>query len=174
MSNFDSFSFYNTEAISQQILRKRRGLSRALLEVVDKLDDGLGKNKKQNISQSLDLIFVFSALAFAHLLRLETADFEQLWAAYILVPLLTVAIFSHLGVYNMVVRHSGMGDLAPVVKGVVLSSFVTLITLYLLAPDPNPRSIFIIYGLVLLVFSAGARHLWRGLRQTQPVPLANR
>ena len=72
MSNFDSFS-YNTEAISQQILRKRRGLSRALLEVVDKLDDGLGKNKKQNISQSLDLIFVFSALAFAHLLRLETA-----------------------------------------------------------------------------------------------------
>jgi len=56
-----------------------------------------------------------------------------------------------------------MDELAPVVKGVVLSSLILLIGQYLLAPHPNPRSIFVIYGLVLFFLCVGARHLWKVL-----------
>jgi len=151
-----------TENFNHQFMSQRKGFIRRLNRFADKLNS-LEKNKKQNFARFLDVVFAFMALAIANLLRLSTVDIPQLWPAFLVIPLATVFLFSRMGVYNMVIRFSGMDELAPLVKGVMLSSIVALITLYLLQPDPNPRSIFIIYGLVLLVFSAGARHLWKGL-----------
>ena len=151
-----------TENFNHQFMSQRKGFNRRLNRFADKLNS-LEKNKKQNFARFLDVMFAFMALAIANLLRLSTVDVAQLWPAFLVIPLATVFLFSRMGVYNMVIRFSGMDELAPLMKGVMLSSVVALITLYLLQPDPNPRSIFIIYGLVLLVFSAGARHLWKGL-----------
>ncbi len=152
----------NVSIFNQQFMTIRSGFDRLVIRLSDKLNI-LEKNQKRFIAQLLDMMFAFSALAVANLLRLSTIDFGQLWPAFLLIPIATVVIFSRLGVYDMVIRFSGMDELAPVVKGVVASSFILLVTQYLLAPDPNPRSIFVIYGLVFLVFSAGARHLWKGL-----------
>jgi FlaA1/EpsC-like NDP-sugar epimerase len=109
----------------------------------------------------VDWVLALVALAVAHLLRLGHVDLAELWPVFVVIPLVTILLFSGVGVYAMVIRFSGLDEMAPVLKGVVLSSLALLISLFLLHPDPNPRSLFVIYGLVLLVFCAGSRHLWR-------------
>jgi len=132
------------------------------LRFSDSLSSLSGRDKKV-VGLTLDMLFAFLALAVAQVLRLSTIQFADIWPAFIIIPLVTAAIYYHLGVYNIVVRYSGVDELVTLAKGVVLSSLVTLITLYLLAPNPNPRSIFIIYGLLLFFLSAGARNLWKVL-----------
>lgn len=146
---------------SQLVIMKRK-VSSILGGFAEKLYN-LRASEKQLIAQSLDVLFAFIALAFANVLRLSAVDFAQLWPAFVFIPTATAFIFYHVGVYNVVIRYSGLEEQFPVVKGVVLSSILLLITLYLLAPNPNPRSIFIIYGMVLLFLCTGARHLWKGL-----------
>ncbi len=148
------------QAFNHIIMRKRRGFSETIARLAEWLS-GLEKKKKLTIVPLMDVVFAFIALGTANLLRLSEIDFSDLWPAFLFIPIATAAIFSKMGVYNVVIRYSGMDDLAPVAKGIILSSLLLLITLYLLAPNPNPRSIFIIYGLVLLLLCAGARHLWK-------------
>jgi len=146
----------------RKAMATRMSFSSALCGIAERINS-LEKNSRRNFAQFLDIVFALSALALANLLRLTNIDLAQLWPAFLLIPLATVVLFSRLGVYHMVIRFSGMDDYAPVIKGVVLSSIVALIIQSLLAPDPNPRSIFVIYGLVLLVFTAGPRLLWKGI-----------
>lgn len=111
----------------------------------------------------VDFLFACTALASAFYLRLATVDLSQLWPLFVIVPASTVMIFSGVGVYGIVIRFSRLDEMAPVVKGVILSALVLLVSLFLLDPEPNPRSIFVMYGLLLLVFCGSARHLWRGI-----------
>ncbi len=136
-----------------------------LKQCFNQLAEGLGnleKNKKRTVAHSFDASFVFLALAAANVLRLSTVNFGQMWPAYLLLPFATIFIFNRVGVYNAVIRFSGIDETA-LAKGVVLSSLLLLVTLFLLDPDPNPRSLFVIYGLLLLVFCVGSRHLWKGI-----------
>ena len=144
-----------------QFMVNQKGIGRPLSRLSNKLNT-LEKSKKRIIVQLLDMMFAFLSIAVGNLLRLSTIDFGQLLPIFVIIPVVTVVIFSRLGVYNTVIRFSGIEELAPVVKGVIASSFLLLIIQHLLAPDPNPRSIFIIYGLVFFVFTAGARQLWKG------------
>ncbi|OED36843.1 hypothetical protein AB833_25895 [Chromatiales bacterium (ex Bugula neritina AB1)] len=141
---------------------QRKMLSGLFSQLADK-SSGFEKSKKQRIAQFLDAVFVCMALGIANLLRLSAVDLSQLWPVFLLLPFVTVLLFQRMGVYNMVIRFSGMDELAPLMKGVVMSSILLLVVQHLVAPDPNPRSIFIIYGLVLVFFCAGARHLWKWL-----------
>lgn len=141
---------------------QRMIINQTLNRFADRLNS-FDKNRKSTILQMLDLAFAALALAVAYLLRLTTLELAQLWPAYILIPIFTVVVFHRIGVYKTVIRYSGIDELVPLARGILYSSLFTLATLYLLAPDPNPRSIFVIYGLLLLVFSVGARVLWKGL-----------
>jgi len=120
-----------------------------------------GNDTKQRVAMVCDWFFAFCALGFTHLLRLVEIDFIQFWPLFVILPVLTVIFFSVFGVYSMVVRFSGLEEMAPLIKGVVFSSLALLVLLFLFRFDPNPRSLFVIYGLVLLVFCAAARHLWK-------------
>jgi len=115
------------------------------------------------VGMAVDFFAVVVALAIAHLLRLTVVDVSQLWPVFLLLPFVSVAIFSIVGVYDMVVRFSSLEDNYALLKGVVLSSLVALVLLFLAQPDPNPRSIFIIYGLLLMAFCGGSRILWKAL-----------
>jgi FlaA1/EpsC-like NDP-sugar epimerase len=112
---------------------------------------------------AVDFIAVVVALAVAFLLRLTVVDVPQLWPVFLLLPFVSVAVFYIVGVYDMVVRFSTLEDNYALLKGVVLSSLVALVLLFLAQPEPNPRSIFIIYGLLLMAFCGGSRILWKGI-----------
>ena len=118
---------------------------------------------KRMVGMAVDFAAVLLALSVAFLLRLTVIDVPQLWPVFLLLPFVSVAIFSMVGVYEMVVRFSSLEDNFALFKGVVLSSLVALVLLFLAQPDPNPRSIFIIYGLLLMAFCGGSRIIWKAL-----------
>lgn len=146
--------------LPRRIMIKRSGFSEIFNKFVENLNNS-GKDTKKGVAMLVDFLAATTALAFAYLLRLSGIDIAQLWPAFIIVPVLTVLIFSRIGVYGMVIRFSGLDEMTPIVKGVIASSLLTLVTLFLLAPEPNPRSMFVIYGLLLLVFCGCTRHMWR-------------
>lgn len=146
--------------MGQSLMAKRIKVSQTLSRFVENLNS-TGKSTRQKVAMLVDCLFSVLALVCAYLLRLSGVDFSQVWPVFLLIPVATVLLFSGVGVYTMVIRFSRLDEMAPVAKGVVLSSLLLLVTLFLLDPKPNPRSIFILYGLLLLVFSAGARHFWK-------------
>ena len=135
---------------------------RLLSFYADKLGH-LELRKKQACVQVIDALFVAVALLAANLLRLPGADLFPLLPIFLLLPIISSLIFARLGVYKMVLRFSGLDEIAPLAKSVLVSSIVLLVMLHLLAPDPNPRSIFIIYGLVLFLLCSAARQAWKWL-----------
>lgn len=141
---------------------QREGIKHSLGRYAEKLSS-LEQKRKQAFALILDATFILLALSTANILRLSTVDFSQLWPLFLILPVATALVFTRVGVYKTVIRFSGMDDLAPLAKGVVVSSLLMLIVQYLLAPDPNPRSIFIIYGLVLFFLCVSARQLWKWL-----------
>ena len=141
---------------------QREGLKHSLGRYAEKLSS-LEQKRKQAFALILDACFIVLALATANILRLSTVDFSQLWPLFLILPIVSVLVFVKMGVYKMVIRFSGMDDLAPLAKSIVVSSFLLLIVQSLLAPEPNPRSIFIIYGLVLFFLCVSARQIWKWL-----------
>lgn len=123
----------------------------------------LGQAEKQAFAQVLDTLFVLVALWSAYVLRLPSVDFAPLLPAFIALPIVSTLVFVRLGVYKMVIRFSGTDELAPLARSVVVSAIFLLIMQYLLAPDPNPRSVFIIYGLILFFLCASSRQVWKWL-----------
>ncbi len=154
---------------------QNKGIKRILGGYADKLNS-LEQSKKQLFAQLLDIAFVFVALVAANVLRLSSVNFAKLWPLFIVLPVATALIFNRIGVYKMVIRFSGTDELAPLAKGVIASSLLLLIVQYLLAPNPNPRSIFIIYGLVLFFLCVAARQTWKwladGATADRGVPIA--
>ena len=142
------------------LTRSSNNISQTLGRFVDNLN-AAGRSTRQRFAMGVDWSFSVLALTGAYVLRLAGIDFAQLWPVFLIIPVLTVLLFSGVGVYTMVIRFSGLDEMAPVVKGVAASSLALLIVLFLLHPDPNPRSLFVIYGLLLLVLCAGSRHFWR-------------
>ena len=141
------------------------GFGETLNSVVKNLSNS-GKDTKQVIAMLVDFLSACAALMCAFLLRLSAIDIGEVWPVFVIVPVATVLIFERLGVYGLVIRFSGLDEMAPILKGVMLSSVLVLVTLFLLAPSPNPRSLFIIYGLLLLLFCGSARHFWRSMAST--------
>ena len=155
--------FYaDSESFSSLIMVKREGVKRVLGRFADRLNS-LGQRKKRAVVQVLDAVLCVFALAIANYLRLSTVDLAQLWPVFIGIPLATVALFTRTGVYNMVIRFSSGDEFLPLVKGAILSSLLLLIGQYLLAPNPNPRLIFIIYGCVFLISTVLVRFFWKKL-----------
>ena len=145
------------------LTRANDSISQTLGRFIENLNSA-GKSTRQRIAMGVDWGVSIVALASACVLRLGHVDITQLWPAFLIIPIVTVLLFSSTGVYTMVIRFSGLDEMAPVVKGVIASSLALLILLFLLHPDPNPRSLFVIYGLLLLVFCAGLRQIWRSSR----------
>jgi FlaA1/EpsC-like NDP-sugar epimerase len=135
-----------------------------------------GRSLRQRVAVCADWCFSVLAITCAYELKLIDADLWQFIPVYVVVPLLTVFIFSGVGVYSMMVRFSSLEEMAPIVKGVIVSAFLVLVVQFLIDPKPDPRSAFVIYGLLLLLFCGASRHLWKttGISQSvnEGVPVA--
>ena len=164
------------ETFGKSVLtRSSSNISQTLGRFVDNLN-AAGRSTRQRVAIGVDWAFSVIALGAANILRLAEIDIVQWWPVFLIIPLATVLLFSGVGVYTMVIRFSGLDEMWPVVKGVAASSLALLIVLFLLHPDPNPRSLFVIYGLILLVLCAGSRHFWKssitGRRSDSGTPTA--
>ena len=142
------------------LTRSFTSISQTLNRFVVNLN-GAGKSTRQRVAMGVDWAFSVIALGAANILRLAEIDVVQWWPVFLVIPVATVLLFSGVGVYTMVIRFSGLDEMWPVVKGVAASSLALLIVLFLLHPDPNPRSLFVIYGLILLLLCCGSRHFWK-------------
>ncbi|ASJ74579.1 polysaccharide biosynthesis protein [Granulosicoccus antarcticus] len=121
-----------------------------------------GRGRKQIIGMSIDACMVIVSLSAAYALRVGELNVVHFSYQFLLLLPLTVLVFMGLGIYRWIVRSSTLGLFYQVVKGAVCSAFILLLLLYLIPPESShPRSIFIIYGLVLGMLCCGYRMLWK-------------
>ena len=135
-----------------------------------------GRGRKQALSMLIDGSLAGAVLWLAYTLRhgQPFGDFRSTWHVFLIVPVGTVMIFAAVGIYRWVIRSTNRRLFIQLAKGAVLAGGLVMLTTYLLPPERgNPRSLFAIYGALLLIASAGARLFWQGLfdagRRGEPV-----
>lgn len=125
-----------------------------------------GRGRKQALSVLIDSSIVIFSLWLAYTLRQGSAftDVQTTWHLFVLLPLVTVSILAALGVYRWVVRSSNERLFRQLVKGSIVSAAALVFLTYLFPPDRiNPRSLFIVYGAILVLSTCGARMAWRSM-----------
>ena len=128
-----------------------------------------GRGKKQILSMAADGSLVAVALWLAYSLRLGQpfSGFNANWYLFLLMPICTVSVFASFGIYQWIIRSSNQRLFRRLLKCCLISSLALLVLLFLLPPDlPSPRSLVVIYGLLLLSGSGGLRLLWHSFFDT--------
>jgi len=125
-----------------------------------------GRGHKQAISMLADCVLSILSLWVAYSLRHGEpfSDFRHTWYLFLLLPILTVLIFGGFGVYRWVIRSINYRLLKQLLKGSFISALTLLIAFFLIPPDrSNPRSLFVIYGLLLFFGTVSVRMVWKTL-----------
>jgi len=136
-----------------------------------------GRGRKQIIAMLIDSLMVVFSLWAAYSLRHGEVfiAFENNWYLFLILPVVSVGCYSALGVYRWIIRSTNQRLFKQLAKGTIISSFVLLVTLSLLPPNGwSPRSLFAVYGLLLLLSCTGVRVLWKYIfdRGAQGEPIA--
>ena len=126
-----------------------------------------GRSSKQILSIGMDAVLVVLSLWGAYTLRLGEPflDVDVLWHLFLFLPMLTVLLFASFGIYRWVVRSSNRKLFYQLGKACLLSAIVLVMLTYLVPPERgnNPRSIFVIFGLLLTFSTFGVRFVWQSL-----------
>lgn len=137
---------------------------------------GHGRARKRLVSMAVDSLMVMLSLWGAYSLRhgVVFLAFEHNWYLYIILPIVSVGIFSALGVYRWVIRSSNQRLSKQLLKGSILASLALLVAFFLIPPNGwNPRSLFVIFGLLMFVSTSGLRMIWKTLfdsgKQGEPI-----
>ncbi|OBU38021.1 polysaccharide biosynthesis protein [Photobacterium phosphoreum] len=123
----------------------------------------LSRPKKRIISCMCDAIFISVAYFFAFFIRLDHLNViysVELWKALVPLILLTIFIFSQLGLYRAILRYLTFQALFVVCIGALFSMFA-FYGLRLYIDDLVPRTVPIIYALCLVLFAGGSRMIMR-------------
>ena len=125
-----------------------------------------GRGRKQALSVAADSAVVLFSIWIAYSLRFGElySDFQSTWHLFLALPLVTTAIFSGLGIYRWVVRSTNHRLFKQLFKASLVSALVLVLLTFLFPSErANARSIFIIYGMLLLTGTVGIRLVWQGL-----------
>lgn len=125
-----------------------------------------GRSRKQAVAIAVDASLVVLSLWLAYSLRYGAVfnDFKATWHLFLVLPVVTVVIFMALNVYRWVVRSSNQSLINKLIKGCIASSLFLVLVAFLFPPDAsNPRSLFVIYGMLLVIGTSGVRSLWKML-----------
>jgi len=125
-----------------------------------------GRGQKQAFSVAVDTVLCIFSLWLAHSLRQGEifTDFANTWYFFLLVPLVTVLLFTSLGIYRWVVRSSNRSLFQQLIKASIASAIFLFMLAFLFPPDRvNPRSLFAIYGMLLIIGTCGTRSIWQGM-----------
>ncbi len=138
----------------------------------DLLDD-LSRRRKQSIAVVADLVMLPLCLYVAFALRLGdwTPNVAPFWSAFIVCVGVAIPTFTRLGLYRQVVRYMGNYSIIVMIKGSLVTAtsigVLSLFTYYTRTPfDPVfPRSVPVIFWLLILLYTSGSRFAVRGYLQ---------
>lgn len=125
-----------------------------------------GRSSKQAVSMVADGSVAMLALWLAYTMRhgLAFSDFRSTWYLFLAIPVITVLMCTGLGVYRWVIRSTNFRLFRQIVKVSVLTSFALVLVVFLFPPDRiTPRSLFVIFGLLLLLGMVTMRLIWQSL-----------
>ncbi|MDN3649323.1 nucleoside-diphosphate sugar epimerase/dehydratase [Reinekea marina] len=125
-----------------------------------------------------DIAILPISLWAAFSLRLGTlwpnTHISQFWWLFVAVIPTAILIFARLGLYRAIIRYIGSKALYAVLNGSVLMSFVVWSLVFISREPGFPRSIPIIFALVLMVLVGGSRLVVRWLYNWVNVNFASR
>jgi len=123
----------------------------------------LPRRGKQLIMLASDIVLIELSLWLAFTIRLEQLYVPTLGTGllFALAPLLTVPIFLRFGLYHAIIRYLGTHALMAITQAVMLHVALLVLVLYLMPLTGIPRSIPLIYGLILIVAIGASRMLAR-------------
>lgn len=137
--------------------------SASLNRLLSNLSD-TGRGSKQLMAVAIDGGLAVCCLWAAYSLRhgYLFSDFKTTWHFFLLLPVITGFLFAGLGVYRWVIRTANQRLFRQLFKGSCLSAIALLVLFFLLpAERANPRSLFVIFGLLLFFSTSGVRLLWK-------------
>lgn len=123
------------------------------------------RNTKRALLVAIDIIALPVALWAGYALRLGELwpkNIESVWWLFFAAPLVAVPIFIRMGLYRAVLRYVGSKALVTIVKAVTITTLVLLALLVMSQTHGVPRSVFISFWLVSLLFIGGSRLVLRG------------
>lgn len=125
-----------------------------------------GRGRKQAVSIVFDAATAVVALWLAFSLRFGYAfsDFRTTWYLFLLLPVFVVLACMALGIYRWVVRSTNQRLFKQLIKVSVAASLFLVLVMHLFPPDRiNPRSLFILFGILFFAGSSSIRLIWQSL-----------
>lgn len=130
--------------------------------------------KRRIFEVLLDLVLIILAYWSAYAIKFGAFSGSPAWKLFLqTLPVLLfvkMATFLVLGVYRGIWRYTSLGDLIVFAKAVITSSILTvLVLLFAFRFEGFSRTVFVIDGVLMLMFLAGSRMAFRLFRQLLPV-----
>ena len=123
------------------------------------------RNTKMALLVFIDIFALPIALLIGYRLRLGEwlpGDIDSIWWVFIAAPMVAVPIFIRMGLYRAVLRYVGSKVLTTIVKAITITTLVLLALVVMSGTQGIPRSVFLSFWLLSLLFIAGSRLLLRG------------
>jgi FlaA1/EpsC-like NDP-sugar epimerase len=134
-----------------------------LHRMLGELMEHLPRRRKQAIAVVADAVVLPLALWSAIALRLgdPTPDVLRFWPAFLVSSLVCIPVFGALGLYRHVVRHMGNQAMMAVLKGATITAIVVAAVAYMVPLQGFPRSVPIIFWLLIVLYVGGSRFIIR-------------
>ncbi|MDO6542479.1 polysaccharide biosynthesis protein [Photobacterium sanguinicancri] len=132
--------------------------------MLDKYLLSISRPKKRLFSIIIDVLFVFIAFWGAFGVRYGHFDSflsTDLWQAFFLLTVVTIATFVKLGLYRAILRYLSFHALLVVSCGALISALALSVSGFYFSDTTIPRTVPIIYGAFLALLAGGARLLMR-------------
>jgi FlaA1/EpsC-like NDP-sugar epimerase len=127
----------------------------------------LHRHRKQALALCVDCLMLPLALYSALALRLGTLtpDVDGFWPAFVVSALVCIPVFVKLGLYRQVIRYMGNHAMMSVLIGATIAAVAVAVTAYLVPLRGFPRSVPIIFWMLVLLYVSGTRFAVRALFQ---------
>ena len=135
------------------------------------MSEMLEKLRTRSMAFVHDLIMIPWAWFIAYWLRFNLSNIPQPMLDHVLKALVVIipmqaGVFWYFGLYRGVWRFASIPDLVRIVKAVFVGLALCMITLFITTRLAGvPRSVPILYGLLLVIFLSGPRFLYRWIKE---------
>jgi len=128
------------------------------------------RNTKRALLVAIDFIALPVALWAGYALRLgewwPAGYIDKAWWLFIAAPLVALPIFIRMGLYRAVLRYVGGTALVTIVKAVSMTTLILLALMVMSQTQGVPRSVFVSFWLISMLFIGGSRLFLRGYIHT--------
>ena len=129
----------------------------------------LSRRKKKILLVSVDFIALPLAFWAGYVLRLGEwwpESINNAWWVFIAAPLVSIPVFVRMGLYRAVLRYVGTKALITIAKAITITTLILLALVVATQTHGIPRSVFLIFWLLSLIFLAGSRLILREYLQS--------